>query len=260
MNAPALAIRKDILRVAVASRHGHIPSCFSVVEILLAVYARMRHDPVDPDSPDRDLFILSKGHAALAHYCVLARAGYFTAEDILTLGEYGSSFGCHADRRKIPGVEASTGSLGHGAGLAVGMALGSRILGSGRHVYTLVGDGEANEGSIWEAALVAESLGLANLTVIYDGNMSHSRGLQVPNPGKKFAAFGFTVFPVNGHDPAELDQALAARAPGPKAIIARTEKGHGCPTLVENHYAWHGKIPDDEQLSILLRELDASSI
>jgi transketolase len=139
-------IRKQILQVAKESGHGHIPTCFSIVETLWAVYSVLRHDPDKPLWENRDLFILSKGHGALALYCVLAKLGYFPPDQINTLGGYKSTFGCHADRFKIPGVEASTGSLGHGIGLAVGMSLALKIAKSKRRVVTLIGDGEANEG------------------------------------------------------------------------------------------------------------------
>ena len=193
-------IRKDILRIAKSSGHGHIPTCFSVIEILYAIYGTMRHDPKTPAWEGRDIFVLSKGHASLAHYCILAEFGYFEKEKVGTLGAFLSDFGCHADRHKIPGIEASTGSLGHGIGLATGMALGLKIRKSDRKVFTLIGDGESNEGSVWEAIMVAENLKLFNLTIVYDNNMSHSRGLQIRDPGAHFEGFGCEVAEVNGHD------------------------------------------------------------
>ena len=156
-----------------------------MVEIIYAVYDYMRHDPTNLKWEGRDIFILSKGHAALALYCALAEFGYFSIEDVYSFGGFNSDFGCHADRLKIPGVEASTGSLGHGIALAVGAALGISLKKKTRQVFTVIGDGESNEGSVWEALMVADSLGLDNLTVIYDNNMSHSRGLQITNPAEK---------------------------------------------------------------------------
>ncbi len=260
MNPAARLVRENILRVSHRSGHGHIPSCFSVVESLLAVYAAMRHDPAAPGRDDRDRFVLSKGHAALAHYCVLARQGYFPVDEVERFGGYCSTFGCHADRHKVPGVEASTGSLGHGIALAVGMALGLRIQGAASRVYTLVGDGEANEGSVWEALLAAADLRLANLTVLYDDNRSHGRGLQISNPTEKLAAFGCHVHEVDGHDLDALSSALAAPTDRVKAVVARTVKGFGCPTLASNHYAWHRRSPNDAELAQLLEELNAPAV
>lgn len=254
-------IRKDILNISYTSGHGHLPTCFSIVELLQALYETMRHDPANPQLPDRDLFVLSKGHAALAYYVVLARQGYFPPEGVSAFGSLGAMFGCHADRSKIPGVEVSTGSLGHGIGVAVGMALGIRIHGQARKVYTLIGDGEANEGSVWEAALVAASLSLENFTVIYDNNRSHGRGLQIQNPGEKFAAFGYTVIEIDGHDMEAIKAAYAAPSQGrPKAVIANTVKGRGCPTMVADQYAWHRRSPSEQELKTLLEELDAPAV
>ncbi len=250
-------IRKQILRVAKESGHGHIPTCFSIVEALWAVYSVLRHDPANPSWAERDLFILSKGHGALAYYCVLAKQGYFTPDRINTLGGYQSTFGCHADRFKIPGVEASTGSLGHGIGLAVGMSLALKINQSERRVVTLIGDGEANEGSVWEALLVASNLGLPNMTVIYDDNRSHARGLQIVNPAEKFLAFGCEVTEVDGHDVEALMAAVNHRGERTHAIIAHTCKGYGCRTFMDSPYEWHRRSPNETEYRQLLEELDA---
>lgn len=260
MESECITIRKNILRIAHSSNHGHIPTCFSVVEILYALYHYMRHDPQQPNWPERDIFILSKGHASLALYAMLAQIGYFSIDEVFSLGAFNSNFGCHADRLKIPGIEASTGSLGHGIGLAVGMALAIRMHHENRQVYTLIGDGESNEGTVWEALLVADSLQLDNLTIIYDDNRSHSRGLQVRAPKQKFEAFGCHVLEVDGHDVQVLKTAFAVQTKGPKAIVARTVKGHGCPLLSENQYEWHRKSPNAEQLDMLMEQLDAQAI
>ena len=168
-----------------------------------------------------------------------------------------SRFGCHADRFKVPGIEASTGSLGHGIGLAVGMALAFKIEGNDRRVVTLIGDGEANEGSVWEALLVASNLGLPNMTVIYDDNRSHSRGLQIVNPAEKFLAFGCDVTEVNGNDVEALIDANKHRGQCVHAIIAHTCKGYGCRTFMENPYEWHRRSPNEIEYRNLLEELDA---
>lgn len=260
MENNCLEIRKNILKISHSSGHGHIPTCFSVVECLWTVYSIMQHNPEKPAWSERDIFILSKGHAALAHYCVLAHAGYFSIEQVSAFGAFASDFGCHADRLKIAGIEASTGSLGHGIGLAVGMALAFSIQQNDRKVYTLIGDGESNEGTVWESLLVADNLGLKNLTVIYDNNMSHGRGLQIRNPVEKLAAFGCQVLEVDGHNLDSLREALKAEQTGVKAIVAHTTKGHGCADLAENHYAWHRRSPGDNDLCKLLEELDERTV
>jgi transketolase len=260
MNKKCLDIRKSILKISYVSGHGHIPTCFSVVEILCALYESIRHNPHNPQWEERDIFILSKGHAALAHYCVLAAQGYFPLKDVHSFGSYLSDFGCHADRLKVPGIEASTGSLGHGISLATGVALASKLRKSSRRVFTVIGDGEANEGSVWEAVLVADSLRLNNLTIIYDNNMSHPRGLQVMDPGEKFRAFGCHVTEVDGHDIEALKKAYALESDSVHAVIAHTVKGRGCIDLIENHYAWHRRSPTQNELTQMLEELDAAAI
>lgn len=260
MRRDALSIRRNILDIAHSSGHGHIPTCFSVVECLLAVYGVMRHDPARPDWDGRDRFVLSKGHAALGLYCVMSELGYFPIDGVRRFGLHESAFGCHADRHKVPGVEASTGSLGHGIGLAAGMALGLKIAGSDRRVFTLIGDGESNEGSVWEAVMVAAHQELDNLTVIYDANQSQVRCLPIPNPGERLAAFGCDVVEVDGHDVDALQAALAPRPGKVNAVIAHTRKGWGCRTLVDNMHEWHRKSPDQETLDKLMEELDAWTV
>lgn len=253
-------IRADIVRIAHTTGHGHIPTCFSIIEILLAVYRTMKHDPANPQWNERDIFILSKGHAALAQYCVLAHEGYFAREEVQSFGTFGSRFGCHADRTKIPGIEVSTGSLGHGIGVAVGIALAFKIQKSARKVLVVIGDGESNEGTVWESLLVAANLNLDNLTVIYDNNMSHARGLQIRNPAEKLRAFGCECIEVDGHSVDALTDALKKPQRSVKALIANTRKGHGSKTLVCNQYEWHRRSPDDKELDQLLREIHEETI
>jgi transketolase len=260
MSPSALAIRQAILRIAHQSGHGHIPTCFSVVEMLLAVYEIMRHDPANPAWPERDLFVLSKGHAALAHYCTLAQLGYFPMEDVVSFGAFRSSFGCHADRFKVPGVEVSTGSLGHGIGVAVGMALALKIDRSPRRVFVLVGDGESNEGTVWEALMVAAHQKLDNLAVLSDDNGSQIRCLPVERPAAKFAAFGCDTVEVDGHDEEAIRQALAAPRSNVRAVVCHTRKGYGCKTLCEEMFAWHRRSPTSEELDQLMEELREASL
>lgn len=260
MNPECIEIRKNILKISKESGHGHIPTCFSIVEILHTLYGEMKKNPAQPTWDERDIFVLSKGHAALAHYCTLANYGYFPIEKVYAFGAFMSDFGCHADRTKIPGIEVSTGSLGHGIGVAVGAALAFKIRKSPRRVFTIVGDGESNEGSVWEAVLVAVSQGLDNLTIIYDDNRSHARGLQISDPEAHFRGFGCDVIGVSGHDPAALRMAFQRPAQGVKVIVARTVKGYGCEALSQNQYEWHRRSPNDVEFETLMRELDEKTI
>lgn len=251
-------IRRSILNASRASGHGHIPTSFSIVEMLCAIYETMKHDASNPSWAERDIFILSKGHAALGFYAVLAHFGYFQVEELNTFGAFGSRLGCHPDRLKVPGAELSTGSLGHGIAVAVGIALAFKIQKSSRRVFTLIGDGEANEGSVWEAIMVASHQKLRNLTILLDFNRSQVRSLPMENPAERFIAFGCHTVQVDGHDLSALKTALEARSETTQAIVANTVKGYGCPTLTKNIFEWHRKSPDAEQFSLLMKELEAS--
>lgn len=256
MNEICRSVRKDILNVSKVSNHGHIPSCFSIVEILHAVFGTINHFPDSPSHPDRDYFILSKGHACLALYCTLGRLGYYPIKEVETYGAYGSKFGCHPDRTKIPGVEASTGSLGHGISLAVGHALASKIRKDKKKIIVLIGDGESNEGTVWEAVMVAASQKLDNLTIIYDGNKSQGRCLQIKKPEECFRAFGCEVHQVDGHDVDLIKEFLNKESVTTKVLIANTTKGFGCQTLVDNKFEWHRRSPNDSEMEILMKELE----
>lgn len=253
-------IRSEILTISHKSGHGHIPTSFSIVEMLCAVYQTMKHDPKRPDLPERDLFVLSKGHASLGFYCTLAGHGYFDFDEVYAFGAFDSKFGCHPDRTKVPGAEASTGSLGHGIGLAVGMALAAKIAGTSRQVYTLIGDGESNEGSVWEAIMVATNLKLDNFTVLYDNNNSQGRCLPIPNPTERFAAFGCQAIEVDGHDLEAVKQALVKPTDRPRVVVCNTVKGFGCSTLSNNVYEWHRRAPKPDELNMLLEELNAGAV
>ncbi len=213
----------------------------------------MKHDPKNPKWEERDIFILSKGHAALGYYNCLAELGYFPWEGVQTFGKAGTIFGCHPDRLKCPGIEVSSGSLGHGIAVGVGMALAFKIRRQTRQVYALIGDGEANEGSVWESAMVAADRKLDNFTLLYDHNRSQVRCLQIPNPGERFAAFGFDAVDVDGHDLKALAEALAKPHDRPKAVICHTVKGKGCRTLSEQVFEWHRRSPKAPELEQLLR-------
>ena len=251
-------IRKNILTASRASGHGHIPTTFSIIEMLCAVYETMKHDPANPQWPERDIFILSKGHAALGLYSTLAHFGYLKVEELKTYGAFGSRLGCHSDRLKVPGIELSTGSLGHGIAVAVGMALAFRIQRSPRRVYTLIGDGESNEGTVWESVMVATNLKLNNLSILYDNNQSQVRSLPIPNPTERFAAFRCETQEVNGHEVGEIKAALAKPADTVKVVVCNTVKGYGSRTLSNNIFEWHRKSPDAQQFEAFIKELEAA--
>jgi transketolase len=258
------AMRRDIIEMLHAAGSGHPGGSLSAVEIVATLYGSvMRHDPADPNLPDRDRFVLSKGHAAPVLYAALAETGYFPREELLTLRKLGSRLQGHPDARKLPGVEVSTGSLGQGLALANGLALALRLDGAtGPTVFCLLGDGELQEGSVWEAAMASAHYGLDNLVAIVDLN-----GLQIDGPTcevmdlgnvpDKFAAFGWTVIACDGHGLAELHDALTrakAHEGGPVAIVARTMKGRGV-SFMEGLCDWHGKAPNADECARALAEL-----
>jgi len=249
-------MKRQIILAAAKAGEGHIPSALSILDILWVLYDQvLRYDPKDPESDDRDRFILSKGHGALALYAVLAAKGFFSPSELDHFAAFDSPLGGHPDRNKVPGIEASTGSLGHGLPMGVGVALGMRIRNVDRRVFVLVGDGECNEGSIWEAVLLAAHHKLSNLTCIVDYNHSTDRALQLGNLVDKFRAFGWASFTANGHDREALRKALFGVAPGkPLAIIAKTLKGYGCPQM-ENSPAWHHRAPTLDELPAILEGL-----
>lgn len=264
LDARSIELRGKILDVLGHSRRGHIGASFSLVEILRVLFDEfLRFDPANPKWPERDRFILSKGHGCLALYVLLAEKGFFPAEELARFCAFDGMLGGHPDARKIPGVETSTGSLGHGLPFGVGMALHGRMTKSRHRVYVVMGDGECDEGSVWEAALCAGKHRLGNLTVLVDYNKMQSYGtvaeVQELEPfALKWQIFGFHAAEVNGHDVVALRGALldAARNPGrPTVLICHTVKGRGVKSA-EGNLAWHHKsrISDDE-LALLRAEL-----
>ncbi len=249
-------LRERILRVASNAREGHIPSALSVLDILWVLYDRiLKIDPVNPVEETRDRFVLSKGHASIGLYAVLAQKGFFSQETLEDFCKFDSPLGGHPDCRKVPGVEASTGSLGHGFPMTVGMALGLRIRRNPARVVCMIGDGEANEGSIWEAALLAAHHKLANLTCIVDYNHSTDRALSLGDIGAKFSAMGWSVSEIDGHDHEAVHGALSQRLNNaPTCVIANTVKGYGCLPM-ENDPSWHHKSPSAAELPELLGAL-----
>jgi transketolase len=209
----------DLINLA-SGDEKHDPSAYSTVGVLSVLYNSILHyDVTDPKSEDRDRFIMSKGHGPLALYAILAQKGFFPASELRNFLEWDGILGGHPDRNRVPGVEASTGSLGHGFPMAIGVALGLKAKGNERRVYVLIGDGEANEGSVWEAALLAGNLGLSNLTAILVDNRSSTRDLG--NIAAKFEAFGWETKTVNGRDEAAIEDALLSPAADrPSLLVA----------------------------------------
>jgi len=261
----AKQIRRDILIMLNEAGSGHSGGSLSVADILVALYFGdvMRYDPNNPDDPDRDRLVLSKGHACPALYAVLAKAGFFDRELLFTLRKLGSPLQGHPDSKKLPGVEASTGSLGNGISQAVGMALSAGVLGKDYRVYAVVGDGEMQEGLVYEAMMAAGHYRLENFIVVVDNNGLQIDGfcrdvMNVYPLKEKFEAFNFVAFEVNGHDYRELLDAFdeAKRVKGhPSAIIAKTVKGKGV-SFMENKVEYHGVAPDDDELQRALKELE----
>ena len=258
-------VRKDIVTAVHAAKAGHPGGSLSAAEIFTYLYFEELHvDPKDPKKADRDRFVLSKGHTAPGYYSVLAEKGFFPKEDLKTLRHLGSYLQGHPDMKHIPGVDMSSGSLGQGISAAVGMALTAKLYNQDYRVYTLLGDGEIQEGQVWEAAMFAGARKLDNLVVIVDNNDLQINGrvgdVCSPYPiDKKFEAFNFHVIRVaDGNDFDQLRAAFqeAREVKGmPCAIIARTVKGKGV-SYMEDQAGWHGKAPNDEEYRIAMEELE----
>ena len=260
----ACKVRMGVIEGTYNAKAGHPGGSLSIAEVMTYLYnCEMNVDPKDPKKDDRDRFVLSKGHAAPALYSALALKGFFPTEEIKNLRKIGKLLQGHPDMKHIPGVDMSSGSLGQGISAAVGMAIAGKLDNKDYRVYTLLGDGEIQEGQVWEAAMLAAHRKLDNLVVIVDNN-----GLQIdgdiakvnsPYPiDKKFEAFNFHVINVDGHDYDALAAAFAeARATKgqPTAIIAKTVKGKDV-SFMENQASWHGTAPNDEQLAVALADLE----
>ncbi len=262
-------VRKGILTGVHAAKAGHPGGSLSAAELFTYLYfEEMNIDPADPKNPNRDRFVLSKGHTAPGLYAALANRGFFPVEDLKTLRHVGSYLQGHPDMKHIPGVDMSSGSLGQGVSAAVGMAIAGQLDGASYRVYTLLGDGEIQEGQVWEAAMLAGHRKLNNLVVIVDNN-----GLQIdgkiedvcsPYPiDEKFRAFNFHV--INVADGNDFDQLKAAFDEAktvqdkPVAIVMKTVKGKGV-SFMENNAGWHGKAPNDEEFAIAMAELDKEGV
>ena len=257
-------VRKGIVTAVHSAKAGHPGGSLSAADIFTYLYfEEMNVDAKDQKNPDRDRFVLSKGHTAPGLYSVLAQKGYFPIEDLKTLRHTGSYLQGHPDMKHIPGVDMTSGSLGQGISAAVGMAIAGKLQGKDYRVYTLLGDGEIQEGQVWEASMLAGHKKLDNLVVIVDNNNLQIDGaiteVNSPYPiDKKFEAFNFHVINIDGNDFEQIEAALkeARTVKGcPTAIIAKTLKGKGV-SFMENQVGWHGKAPNDEEYEIAMKDLE----
>lgn len=244
------------------SHSSHIGSCLSIADILYVLYFKVLNvDPEHPQKPDRDKFILSKGHGSAALYATLAERGFFTKDYLNRFHIDDGVLPGHLDREAVPGVEASAGSLGHGLSIGIGMAVANRQTRNPGKVVVLLGDGECNEGSVWEGVMLAATLKLTNLTAIIDYNKLQSFGrtnevINQENMAERWKVFGWEAYEVNGHDLRELEEVLRAPQAAPKAVIAHTVKGKGV-SFMEDRLEWHYKSPTREQYEQACRELEA---
>jgi len=261
----AAELRGTILRMIAAAGSGHPGGSLSIVELLVGLYWHaLRHDPKRPDWPERDLFLLSKGHGCPALYAVLAARGYFPSEELKTLRRYPTRLQGHPEKGSPPGVEIASGSLGQGLSMANGIALGDRMDGRRRRIFCLLGDGEIQEGQVWEAAMTAHHHTLEAVCAIVDCNQLQQNGpvkeIQDIEPvAEKWASFGWHTIEIDGHDLAQVLAAYDAAATvkgKPQAVVARTVKGKGV-SFMELNPAWHGVAPKPDELARALKELDS---
>lgn len=259
----AKELRAEVLKMLYACQSGHPGGSLSCVEMLMALYYEVMHvNPKNPNDPNRDRFVLSKGHACPTQYAILADLGYFPKEDLATLRKINSHLQGHPDCCKTPGIDVNTGSLGQGASIATGLALAAKHKKASYKVYALLGDGECQEGQIWEAAMSAAHHRLDNLTFLLDDNKLQLDGdvseiMSLGDVVKKFEAFGFECFSVNGHDIDAIVKALKAPSNGkPKFIRCDTVKGKGV-SFMENVFSWHGAPMNKEQFEKALSEQEA---
>ena len=258
-------LKKNVITMIYKAQSGHPGGSLSVAEFVTACYFReMNIDPQNPKWPDRDRFVLSKGHVCPAQYAALAMKGYFPMEVLDTLRKEGSILQGHPDMKKCPGIDISTGSLGQGLACGVGMAIAAKLDKKDYRVFAAVGDGECNEGEIWEACQTAYKYQLDNLVVFVDYNNLQLDGtcdeiMPLGDLGAKFRTFGFDVYEIDGNDMeqmvAALDLALAVKNGKPKCILGRTVKGKGV-SFMENQCGWHGTAPNDQQYKQAMEELD----
>ena len=262
----AWRIRRHAIEMVHHAHASHIGGILSVVDIAAVLFGQIaKLDPQNPDWPARDRIVMSKGHNGVAIYAALAECGFFPAGQLGTYGEDGSFFSCHVSHRNVPGVELSTGSLGHGVCVACGMALNAKLRKKDYHTFAIVGDGECNEGSVWETALLAAQQKLGNFTVIVDCNGMQAMGdcaniVDMEPMSDKWRSFGWHVAEVNGHDHDALLQAFREDSGGkPKVILARTVKGKGI-SFMEHQILWHYRDPQGDAYEQAVAELEAHKV
>ena len=259
----ALKIRQAVFKMAIGANGGHIAPAYSMTDIVAELYfdGILRYDAKRPDWPERDYFILSKGHGVLALYAALSMAGYFPTEELNTFCKPGSALGSLAKLGSVPGIEATTGSLGHGLSFAVGIALANKIDSLDSKVYVLLGDGECEEGSVWEGLMSAAHHKLDNLVVIIDYNGLQAMDtvdhiMSIHGFSERLKSFGFFVDDIDGHDYRAIKKALLQKKEGvPRAVVAHTVKGKGL-SFMENVPIWHYRVPNEEEMEIALKELN----
>ena len=244
----SIEMREMIIKAAHSAKHGHIPSALSLVEIMQA-YSNIEKED--------DVMVFSKGHGCLALYSLLAIQGHVPMTELFNFGRRGSRLGGHPDRNKLDKIYASTGALGHGFPIAVGVAMARKILKKDGRVFCIIGDGEANEGTIWESCMVASKNKLNNLVCIVDNNDSQIRSLPVEDLDKKFQSFGWEVWDIDGHDIEMISRAMTDSNPDKKpiAVIANTIKGKGIKEIENDMFAWHHRAPTDEELERFCEEI-----
>jgi len=245
-------LKARIVSAAYNAKEGHVPSALSILDIVWVLYNKVMS--FKESSSESDRFVLSKGHASLAIYAVLEELKVIPEVYLDEFCGYGAALGGHPDSQKVPCIEASTGSLGHGMPMALGMALAAKIKKTGNKIFCVVGDGECNEGTIWEAALLASHHGLSNFVCIVDYNHSTDRALNLGDIAAKFSAFGWEAITINGHDHQALHDALTRRIETPLVVVCETVKGNGIKRM-EGQPAWHHRSPSEDELNEILEEL-----
>lgn len=257
-------IKSSIIHMTHYSYSSHVGSCLSIADILYTLYFKVLNiDPKDTLKADRDKFILSKGHGSAAIYATLAERGFFPKDYLDKFYIDGGILPGHLDMEAVPGVEASAGSLGHGLSIGAGMAVANRQMNNPGRVFVLLGDGECNEGSVWEAVMLASTIKLSNLTAIIDYNKLQSFGrtnevIDQKNMAERWKSFGWEVYEVSGHNLDELEKTFRLPQTGPKVVIAHTVKGKGV-SFMEDRLEWHYKSPNDEQYAQAIKELEGDA-
>lgn len=244
-------LRKEILTVSYQTKAGHIPSAFSILEIIYSTYEHVLQE--------EDRFLLSKGHGCLALYSVFYHKKYITKEQFYSFSKYDSVLGGHPDRNKLEQIEISAGSLGHGLPIATGMCLANKIQNKNGRVFCLLGDGECNEGTTWESLILSDKLKLDNLTCIIDNNNSQIRSVPTNNILNKFKSFGFETYECDGHNIEELKRCLLIRSSNPIAIVCSTIKGYGISEMENDMFTWHHGPPNDSQYKSFMCELESKT-